>query len=216
MIVMDRYRKEHCVLFKAAILFLAALLLLSGCSGADAAAEACEMLLSEVSETGTDLEVCCFQAGKADALLLTTENHTVLIDCGVKGYGQTILDELAARGIDRIDYLIITHFDQDHVGGAAKVINNIEVGTALQSNCPKDSTEHEKYVKALNTAGIEPVTVTNVYEFVLDGVLFSVDPPRKSSYSEDDSNNSSLIVTVRNGDNVLLFMGDAQTERLEE
>ena len=47
-------------------------------------------------------------------------------------------------------------------------------------------------------------------------MLFSVDPPARSNYNEDDSNNSSLIVTVYNGDDVLLFMGDAQTERLEE
>lgn len=178
---------------------------MGGCAGAE-----------KTRDAGTALEVYCFAAGKADALLLTTENAAVLIDCGEKGFGKTILAELEARGIDHIDYLIVTHFDQDHVGGAAKVIRSISVGTVLQSDCPKDSSEYENYVEALADAGYEPVTVRETYEFTLDGVRFSVDPPRQTDYAEDDSNNSSLIVTVYNGDNTLLFLGDAQTERLAE
>ncbi len=164
----------------------------------------------------TDLTVYCFSAGKADAFLLMTANGTVLIDAGVKGFGGEILQYLEEEGIGKIDYLIISHFDQDHVGGAAKVINNIPVGIVLQSNNPKDSTEYEKYVKALKNASIEPVTVRQEITFVLDQVVYKVNPPRKNDYQKDDSNNSSLIVSVNNGGNSLLFMGDAQTERIEE
>ena len=189
-------------------LLFAAMLLLTACAGASDA--------KKVSENAAELEVHFFDAGKADAILLTTQSGTVLIDAGEKGFGKTILSYLEEKGVERIDYFIITHFDQDHVGGAAKVINNITVGTVLQSNRPKDSEEYEKYVKALDGAGIEPVTVRETYAFAFDGVSYTVDPPRQSEYYTDSSNNSSLIVTVRNGENRFLFMGDAQTERLAE
>ncbi len=169
-----------------------------------------------VKTDGTDLTIYCFSAGKADAFLLMTANGTVLIDAGEKGFGGEILAYLEQRGIERIDYLIISHFDQDHVGGAAKVINNIPVGVVMQSNCPKDSTEYEKYVKALKNAAIEPVTVREETVFVLDEVVYVVNPPRKNAYQKDSSNNSSLIVSVYNGENSFLFTGDAQTERLSE
>ena len=165
---------------------------------------------------GADLTVYFFSAGKADAILLTTENSAVLIDCGEKGFGQTILDRLAAQGVTEIDTLIITHFDRDHVGGAARVINRIPVGSVLQSDCPRDSEEYEKYVKALENAGIEAVTLREEYSFTLDGVRFTVAPPLLTDYKKDDSNNSSLIVTVSTGAHTLLFTGDAQTERLAE
>ncbi len=163
-----------------------------------------------------ELEVYFFQAGKADAILLTTENHTVLIDCGLKGFGSTILDYLEDKGIEKIDTIIITHFDKDHVGGAAKVINNIEVGEVLQSNCPKDSDEYDNYINALAAAGLDAKTVTREIQFTYDGITFNVNPPASDDYDEDESNNSSLIVTVTCGENTLLFMGDAQTERLKE
>lgn len=192
---------------KRLALLLALVLLLTAC-GAKKAPDA--------GGSAAELTVQFFDAGKADAILLTTANSAVLIDAGEKGFGKTILAYLEDQGIEKLDYLIVTHFDQDHVGGAAKVINNIAVGAVLQSNRPKDSEEYEKYVKALNNAGIEPLTVRDAYAFTLDGVTYAVDPPRKNSYAEDESNNSSLIVSVTNGENRFLFTGDAQTERLAE
>ena len=164
----------------------------------------------------TDLTVHFFDAGKADAILLTTANGSALIDAGEKGFGKTILAYLEEQGIEKLDYLIVTHFDKDHVGGAAKVINNITVGTVLQSNSPKDSDEYEKYVKALANAGIEPVTVRETLTFTLGGVTYTVDPPARETYADDPSNNSSLIASVVNGADRFLFTGDAQTARLAE
>ena len=179
--------------------------------------ESAEPVSVTESASGTDdLTVVCFQAGKADAFLLLTPESAVLIDCGEKGFGRTILAELEARGVQKLDLMIITHFDQDHVGGAARIINNFPVDQILQSNSPKDSEEYEKYVKAVKSAGIEPETVRENLSFTLDGVSYTVNPPKKSNYNSDDSNNSSLIVSVENGQNRLLFTGDAEDERLEE
>ena len=218
------------MLLLAATLWSMCLFVLTACgstpavesaSGGSAVAETVSGTAADsvsVTETlsGTDLTVVCFQAGKADAFLLITPNSTVLIDCGEKGFGRTILAELEARGIEQLDCMIITHFDQDHVGGAARIINNFPVSRILQSNSPKDSEEYEKYVKAVKSAGIEPETVRENLSFVLDGVSYTVNPPRKSNYNRDDSNNSSLIISVENGQNRLLFTGDAEDERLEE
>lgn len=171
--------------------------------------------LSEPAVAGT-LEVYGFQAGKADAFLIMTAGGVVLIDAGEKGFGKEILEYLEERGISAIDYLIITHFDKDHVGGAAKVINGMPVRHVLQSDCPKESDPYDKYLKAMRKADIEPVTVRKALSFTLDGVRYVVDPPRLERYEKHDSNNSSLIVSVYHGGNALLFTGDAQTERLTE
>ena len=196
--------------FKRAIKILmcavsvAALTLLSGCRGDNSALD-------------TDgLQIYCFSAGKADAFLLTTENSAVLIDTVEKSFGDEIVPYLKNKGIDRVDCMIITHFDKDHVGGAEEIINSVSVDTVLQSNCPKNSEAYAAYVGALESTDIEPVTVREVYSFELDGVKYTVDPPAQESYKNNPSNNSSLIVSAVYGSNSFLFTADAQNARLKE
>ena len=164
----------------------------------------------------TDLHVHCFSAGKADAFLLWTEDSAILIDCGEKGFGKEILSYCESQGIEKLDALILTHFDKDHVGGAAKVLKSMEVGAVYQSNFPKDSSEYENYLEALAEVGIDAVTVTSDRTLTIDGVAYAIDAPKQAEYAVDPSNNSSLIVRVSDGSCDLLFTGDAEDARLAE
>lgn len=67
---------------------------------------------AQVKATG-EFSVTALNIGKADSLILKTQNHTVLIDCGEKGDSDDIINTLAESGISEIDCLIITHFDKD-------------------------------------------------------------------------------------------------------
>ena len=50
-----------------------------------------------------------------------------MIDCAEKDDGKDIAEFLEKKGITNLDYLIITHFDKDHIGGAAKVLHSVYV-----------------------------------------------------------------------------------------
>jgi beta-lactamase superfamily II metal-dependent hydrolase len=203
-------------------LFTALTALLSGCVGTPEPTETTAAPLEPTSSetaapAASTLRVYCFQAGKADAFLFWNEAGAVLIDTGVSGYGKTILAKLEELGIRQLDYLILTHFDKDHVGGAKKLLGSIPIGTILQSNCPKEGADaYDKYVAALEGTGLEPVTVREAMRFSLGDAEFAVDPPALERYDRDESNNSSLIVTVTHGENRLLFTGDAEDLRLAE
>lgn len=162
------------------------------------------------------LQLHAFAAGKADALLLTTANSAVLVDCGEKGFGKTIVAYLAAQGIAALDVLLLTHFDKDHVGGAARVLKEIPTRRVLCSNVPKDSDEYANYCDALAAAGLQAETVRTAQTFELDGVRYTVDPPAQEAYADDASNNSSLVVAVQAGEQTLLLAGDAEQARIDE
>ncbi|MBR6044921.1 MAG: MBL fold metallo-hydrolase [Ruminococcus sp.] len=157
-----------------------------------------------------------FDAGKADAHLIYNSKFAVLIDCGEKGFGKTIAEYMDSHGIKKLDLLIVTHFDKDHVGGAAKVIKEIPVETVIQSNCPKDSSEYSNYLQALADKGIEPVTLREMKSWRLGDAEVTVYPPMREEYVEDPSNNSSLITAVRYGSKSMLYAGDAQDQRMNE
>ena len=90
-------------------------------------------------EENYDFEIYFFNAGKADAILLSKDNKYIMIDTGEEDLSNTILNYFKNNNITKLDYLIITHFDKDHVGSASKIIDNIEIGEVLESNYPKDS-----------------------------------------------------------------------------
>ncbi|SDA13756.1 Metal-dependent hydrolase, beta-lactamase superfamily II [Ruminococcus sp. YE71] len=185
---------------------VAAVTLLCGCTPKKSAPEL----------TDGELNVYIFDAGKADAAMIYTDTHAVLIDCGEKGFGKEILEFMEQNDISALDCMIITHFDKDHVGGAAKILGSVKVGQVIQSNSPKESGEYERYIERLDECGITPVTVREPLELNFGDVKYTIDPPEKETYDRDPSNNSSLITTVEAGDCHLLFAGDAKDERMAE
>lgn len=169
-----------------------------------------------IDEVGKGLTIYSFKAGKADAELIYGDDWAALIDCGEKGFGKHITAYMEEQGIKKLDYLIITHFDKDHVGGAAKILRSCEVGTVLQSNSPKESEEYDNYLEELKNQGITAQTVREDMTFTLGEAVFTIDPPAQEAYEKEPSNNSSLITEVTLGDVNMLFAGDAENDRLKE
>ena len=161
------------------------------------------------------LSVYFFNAGKADCILISNNDKHIMIDTGEEELSVDILEYLKNNNINKIDYLIITHFDKDHVGSAASIINNIEISNVLQSNVPKESKYYEKYIEALTNKGLNPQTIEGNVAFELGDLKFIVNGPEKK-YDNNESNNSSLIVSVKYVNTDFLFMGDAQNSRIKD
>ncbi len=158
------------------------------------------------------------KTGNSDCILIKYDGKVVMIDTATEISYQNIENVLNARNIDTIDYLIITHFDKDHVGSAAKIINNFEVKKVFQTYLSKNShTYHyKKYKKALKNNNLKAVTVLKEYIIEIDDVVLSIIPPEKRKYSEQQSNNSSLITKLNYNNRSFLFCGDIENERIGE
>ena len=162
------------------------------------------------------LKAVYFDAGHADSFLLYTDSATILIDSGEKGFGKDVVKYLDSHGIDSIDYMFITHFDKDHVGGAAKIIREKDVFTVYTCDYVKSSDELQAFSDA---AAEKNVTVNMLLEgqsLEIGGMKIDINTPERMMYESDPSNNSSLIIRVTHGEKSFLFMGDAQTPRLLE
>ncbi len=79
------------------------------------------MALTGCAGAGRDGDVYDMGNG-ADAALITAEDGSrILIDAGTNKGGKKLAERFAEEGIERLDAMIITHFDKDHVGGADKI-----------------------------------------------------------------------------------------------
>ena len=191
-----------------ALLLLLSLLaaLLAGCGESPAA---------EVEPlTATILSI-----GKADAIVLQCGGQVMVIDTGETDDGKALVNFLAWREIGRVDVLLITHFDRDHVGGAARLVKKLEVGRVLLPDYEGQNEEYAALAAQLEKSGLTPERVTKKLSFSLGDAEVLVEPPASwpAEVTADGMDNElSLITTVTHGSQRLLFAGDAERARLRE
>lgn len=161
------------------------------------------------------VRVTYFDVGKGDAVLIETQKHTMLIDAGYDHTYSVIHDYLAQQDIETLDYLVLTHFDKDHVGGADHVIEDFKVGEVLQPDYASDADEYLEYCAATENRELNPVLVTETMQFAVDEAEFFVYPPQKEDYKEED-NDFSLVISMAYKEKSFLFTGDCEKERLDE
>ena len=174
---------------------------------------------SSCTKMSEQMKVTVYDVGKADSILMQTDNHTVLIDCGTKKKGDNIVRYLGEQGIDTIDSLIITHYDQDHVGGVPDIVKSLKVEKIYMPDYVGYNKEYEKFIESLDESSIKPETMKKDASFSYDGIKFNVLVPRKETYGEpgeEVDNDYSLITTVKYNKTSFLFTGDAMKERLDE
>lgn len=191
------------------IAILVALIFLCACNAKD------EKNIIKVPQAENEFNISVLKVGQADAIILKTKNHTAVIDCGEEDDGDEVVEYLTNAGTDKIDYLLITHFDKDHVGGASEVLDNFEADEIIIPNYIGTSDEYETFTNTLAEKNIAPTLLNEELTFTLDDVLFEVYPPQKQSYKEHD-NDHSLVISVTHGENKFLFAGDAEKDRLAE
>ncbi len=162
-----------------------------------------------------DFRIYFFEAGKADAILISDNGKYMMIDTGEESLSNEIISYFKVNKITELEYLIITHFEKDHVGSAASIINNINVKNVLESNYIKESIYYNNYLSALEDKGITATKVIGNYEISLNDLKIVVNGT-DTLFDKNESNNSSLIVSITKNNNKFLFMADAQNQRIKE
>ena len=170
------------------------------------------------AESASMLETALLKVGKADAIVITDGSHTMIIDAGENEDGDEVVDYLEKRGISRVDVLLITHFDKDHVGGADTVIDCIQVDRVLMPDYPGSGEAYERFMDALIRNQISPERLTGSVQFQFGEAEVLVEPPNSYEItgSGEYDNDFSLITTVVHGENRLVFAGDIEKKRIRE
>ena len=167
---------------------------------------------------GDVLEMAVLDVGHGDAIVLSLpDGKHVLVDGG--GLGGSSLDigesvvvpYLLDRGIRKLDAVIVTHADFDHIGGLFTVIEELEV-KALWEGDPEWALSHRAAYRALHEsaamAGVSSRVLRSGDSFSWGGVQFEV---LAASYSGfERSNDRSVVLRITYGKRSLLLMGDAE------
>ena len=181
----------------------------SGLDGEDSSG-----LDGEIPVAAGNLNVHIIDVGQADCILLMTENANMLIDTGDldDDYTTKILNYLKAQGVSELEYLVLTHPDADHIGGAPEVIREFKVKNCILPDCVKDTKIYENTITALEEEEVNVIEGKTGYTFEFADTLCNVLAPVEKT---NEANNASVVIKLTHGENTFLFTGDAEKESEE-
>lgn len=169
------------------------------------------------SKKSEELRVICPHLNEcADAFLLYNQFGSMMIDTGEKADGDLLLNLLKEKEIDSLDLLVLTHFDKDHIGGAPAILSQIPVKTCYMPVSNETGDIYEEVMEALKANGTEIVFLTEPVTLNKLSADITISPPLSMTYKDSTENNVSLITSVKYQSSALLFMGDAEKERVGE
>ena len=166
------------------------------------------------NQANDELIIKFFDAGKADCILIGIQDKYIMIYTGLDKNKNEISTYLKSQGIDSLEYLILTHMDKDHIGGADEIINKFKISNLIQPDYKKESNQYEEYEEAIEKSNIQPTLLHEEISVKIDNVEIKICPPKKDEYKK--SNDYSIIVEINYKDKSFLFMGDAEEERIKE
>lgn len=154
----------------------------------------------------SNFEVVMFEVGEADCHLIKYpyNKNTILIDTGKNEYKikNEVIPYLKSIGIKKIDYLIITHGDEDHIGGSITLINNFQVKNVILNKGTFTDLEKE-LIKNLNKKkipyqiNINKINISNHTIYLLNNTKYN------------NENDNSIITYFTYQKYKFLYMGDA-------
>ena len=165
-----------------------------------------------------NLKVHFIDVGQGDStFIVTPHNKTILIDGGGslnKNFDvgeKTLVPYILDRGYTKIDYIFVSHFDFDHVGGILTVLQELKVGKVIIGEQFENSENYEKMIKIARKKKIEIIQVDKENDIVIDEVKFNIIWPDKENIIKENSlNNNSLVMKMIYKNFSMLFTGDIE------
>lgn len=211
---MNRRMKKRVISLSCTAILLAVTLLIS--FGAPLGIPTWRDLYSSLGYTDAnpasgELSVHFLNVGCADSIYINCGQYNVLIDAGNESIKNRPVSYLRENGVKKLDLVIATHPDKDHIGGMADVVEAYDVERfwtpQLKEKLVPTSGFYTDLLDGLNRQSAAVSHPWAGEQLRLGDMVFTVLSPKKL-YS--DTNDSSVVVRLSFGKNSFLFTGDAE------
>lgn len=169
-----------------------------------------ENYISQPETVDGEIRIHSIDVGQGDSTLVMAPGGNLLIDAGTNSSEDDLIAYLESVGVYEIEYFILTHPHEDHIGGADAVIGACKVKNVIMTEFTSSSRTYENVLDAL-----EASTDTNVIECEA-GAEYNIGEMKIRLLGPDpddlgnDTNNSSIITKITYGRTSMLFTGDAE------
>lgn len=145
--------------------------------------------------------------GQGNAILVQSGGQNLLYDGGDQNHADEVVSYLQQQNVQTIDYMISSHYDEDHLGGLIPCLNTFEVSNVLGPDYVHTSNLFNTFMNTAtaNAIIVQYPSVGDTFDFGTGS--FTVLAPSGIS---QNSNDNSLVIKLENGSNSFIFTGDAE------
>ncbi len=155
------------------------------------------------------VQIYFFDVGQGDAALLRTPDGDVLIDTGTEDSQELLCLRLEQLGVTEIKLMILSHNDEDHIGGADGIVSRFSVEEIWVNGAPFDNESAMRLKSAADARAVPIRAVSAMHAQSIGGVRFTVLSPLRPSEVQA-GNEDSLFLTVWFGSVGMIFAGDVE------
>lgn len=160
--------------------------------------------------------------GQGDSTLITTASRkSILIDGGGSENfdvgEQTLLPYLLDRGITKLHYCVISHFDSDHVGGILSILEKIKIENIIISRQGENSDNYQEFLEKVKKKKIDVTLVKKGDILKIDkNTTIEILWPKDEQISQNILNNNSIVARLAYNNFTMLLTGDIEQIAEEE
>lgn len=180
-----------------------------------AAALAVTVHLGALRWDAAALHVLALDVGQGESVLLDSGGTFALIDCGSSNgwydAGQIAADHLHGMGCTTLDYLVLTHYDADHINGVTALMERLPVAMLLVPQAESGTALEEAMLTAAEKHGTAVEVVTEKRDLSVGLAVFTVYPP--VGQMGDNERGLSVLASVEDWDVLVTGDMDSDTEQ---
>ena len=183
--------------------FLSLLLVLLTVAGVPSAA-----YTAEAASADTTIAVHFLDVGQGLSILVQSQGQNLLYDGGDREYSSFVVSYLQKQNISIIDYMISSHYDEDHVAGLVGCLDSFSVKNVIGADYVQDTKIYQSFENSVAAQGLTVQHPEPGTDFAFGGGKFTVLSPQSISSNDNDN---SVAIRLENGNNHFLFTGDAES-----
>lgn len=203
-----QHKRRNSVLGAAfSVLLLCGFLLLTGEPAGQPPADSTESAAESISASA---EAHILDVGQGLSVFIRAGDSCLLYDGGGGSASSFVISYLQRHDVKELDYVIVSHYDADHLSGIVGAVNAFPVGTLIAPDYETDSDIFDSFQSAVRDKGLTVTSPVPGTEYPLGEGSFEILAPLGSEY--EDENDYSVVVKISMGNNSLLLTGDASAE----
>ena len=188
--------------------------ILPGCGDTEAPPENDPPQSTEVEEIAPSddadapFKVTMLDVGQGLSILIESDGEYMIYDGGGRSYSSYVVSYLKKHNIDELEYMFISHYDEDHIAGLVGVLNTCEVDTAVTPDYTADSAIYRSFRDMLKNNGADEEHPLAGDSYTLGNADIQVLSPH--DYAGNDENDASIVIKVTYGNYSCIITGDAE------